>query len=445
MKKTCPLIVLCGLAGFLSHALAGETAMLPPGIDSEPLPVAQEPSASPSFRVNRQLSEEGPNPSVKLRSGEGSISPEANRLHYGLRLQVRGVYDDNINLSHFDRVSDYYFAIEPAITIGYGDIVERQGNYIRLDYAPSIFLFVDHPDDNAVQHLIYLEGYYRFGRLAVTLSQDVKLLEGANLDTSTSGLGGGSIVDVAGRTRLNLYTTRLNASYDLTGKTFLSGGLDYSVWDYENNLISSEFLSGNIFINYKYSPKLVVGLGGSGGYNWVDSPNPDQTFEQFNLRMSYQVTGKISLNASAGVEFRQFRNDARGDYVSPVYELGAVYQPFDGTTITLTGSGRTLNSAVLAGQDFSATNIIIGARQRLLQRIYLDLMAGYEHSEYFNTSEGVNATRRDNYYFVEFGVDLMITRWWTMGIYYLHRENDSSLNNFSFYDNQFGVRTAFTF
>src|SRR2546428_2106356 len=157
MKKTCTLIAVCGLAGFFSHVRADQAEIPLPGIDPQTLPVPQEPLASPKFRVHPELSEEGPNRSVELRSRDGAVSPEANRFHYGLRLQVRGVYDDNINLSHFDRVSDYYFAIEPAITIGYGDIVERQGNYIRLDYAPSIFLFVNHPDSNAVQHLIYLE------------------------------------------------------------------------------------------------------------------------------------------------------------------------------------------------------------------------------------------------------------------------------------------------
>ena len=146
-----------------------------------------------------------------------------------------------------------------------------------------------------------------------------------------------------------------------------------------------------------------------------------------------------------GVEFRQFDNSSDSDHVSPVFELGATYQPFDGTTLSLRGSRRTFNSAVLAAQDYSASSIVFGARQRFCQRVYLGLTTGYENDDYFSTVNGFNATRTDNYYFVQPAVDVMVTRWMTVGAYYLHRQNNSAAANFSFRDNQFGVRASFTF
>jgi hypothetical protein len=389
---------------------------------------------------------EGPEPRATGTANDSDVSAVPRRFHYELRLSLRGIYDDNINLNHFDRLSDYYFIIEPGITIGFGDVVGRQENYVRLAYSPSIFLFNDHSENDAVQHSIRLDGQYRFSRLTLNFSQDVQILDGTQLSaTSTTGSTSDTVnLDVSGRTRLNIYATQLNASYDLTGKTFLSGGLACSIFDYDT-LISSGYLAGNIFINYNYSPKLVLGIGGTGGYNEVDSPNPDQTFEQANVRATYQVSGKVSLNASAGVEFRQFEGSARGEYISPVFELGATWKPFDGTTITLSGSRSTLNSAVFASQDYAATNIIFGARQRLLQRIYLGLTAEYENANYFSTIAGMSATRHDNYYLVEPGIDVAITRFWTAGVYYVRRQNYSSFDGFSFYDNQVGLRTALTF
>jgi hypothetical protein len=177
----------------------------------------------------------------------------------------------------------------------------------------------------------------------------------------------------------------------------------------------------------------------------VDTPNEDQTYEQVNVRATYQVTGKISLNASAGVEFRQFENSGVDDHVSPVYELGATYQPFDGTTINVTGTRRTLNSAVLTGQDYEVTSIILGARQRFFQRFYAGFTGGYEHSEYFDALAGIGANRKDDYFFIEPGIDVTLTSFWTMGIFYLHRDNSSSLERFSFYDNQVGIRTSLIF
>ena len=162
------------------------------------------------------------------------------------------------------------------------------------------------------------------------------------------------------------------------------------------------------------------------------------------MRFTYQATGKLFFNASASVEFRQFDGN-RSEYTSPIFELGATYHPFDGTTITLAGVRRNLPSGFLPGQDFASTTVVLSIRQRLLQRLYLGVAAGYENDNYFNTVDGVNATRDDNYYFVEPSLDVLITRYWSAGVYYLHREDFSSIDFFSFYDNQVGVRTTIRF
>ncbi len=376
------------------------------------------------------------------------VTAEPRRFQYELKVTVRGVYDDNINLSQTAHESDYYLTIEPILTLGVGNITSREDNYIRFDYAPSLFLFLDHSENDAVQHLIHLEGQHSFGRLTLTLGEEVAILDGTDLRTLSDIASPGSHanLDVSGRTRFQTYNTRLGATYDLTGKTFLSSGIDSLVTDYNSaSLISSQMFSGNLFLNYRYSEKIVVGVGGTGGYDFVDNPSPDQSFEQANVRASYQATGKIALNFSGGVEFRQFENNSRGQYITPVFELGATYQPFDGTSMTLSGSRRTFNSGALAGQDFAGTTISAGLKQRLAQRFYFSVSAGYQNSDYFSTVSGVMANRRDNYYFIEPALDFPITRFWTVGGYYLHRQNDSSFQSFKFDDNQVGLRTVLTF
>jgi hypothetical protein len=370
-------------------------------------------------------------------------SGEPRRFHYRFGLTIRGVYDDNIFISHTNRVSDYYFAIEPMLTVGFGDIEGRSQNYLRLDYMPSIILFTDHSEEDAVSHLINLEGQYRFSRLTLTLSQEVDILDGTNLNSTVDTTGLQANLDVSVPTRLNLFITRLRANYDLTGKLFLTGEFDASIYDYPD-FISSQILSWGAYINYIVTPKLTVGVGGTFGYDWVEDPNVDQTFEQANFRLNYQATGKLGLSASAGVEFRQFDNH-RGDYVSPVFELGAIYRPFDGTTITLTGGRRILNSGYFANQDFATTYVVGRVQQRLLRRVYLGLAVGYENSDYFATATGVSAPRNDDYFFIEPSVDVLITRWLSVGAYYLHREDSSNIDFFSFYDNQVGVRATFRF
>jgi len=419
-------------------------------IPEEPLPSStDETVAQTDAAPSQPMSPLGGVDSRNLTLGGETVSSseiasgQPRRFHYSLRLNIRGVYDDNIFLSHTNRVSDYYFAIEPMLTVGFGDIEGRGENYLRLDYMPSVILFVDHSDQNAVEHLILLEGQYRFSRLTLNLSQEVAILDGANLNSTLDTTGLLANLDVSGRTRLNLFITRLRANYDLTGKLFLIGEFDASIYDYRD-FISSQIVSWGLYVNYNVTPKLTVGVGGTFGLDFVEDPNVDQTFEQANFRINYQATGKLGLSASAGVEVRQFDNH-RSDHVSPVFELGALYRPFDGTTITLTAGRRILNSGFFADQDFATTYVVGRVQQRLLRRVYLGVAVGYENSDYFATSSGVSATREDDYYFVEPSVDVLITRFLSVGAYYLHREDCSNLNFFSFYDNQVGVRATFRF
>jgi hypothetical protein len=374
------------------------------------------------------------------------VAETPRRFQYSFSVTMRAVYDDNINISSFNRVSDFYFTIEPSITLGLGGGDSDSVNSLSLIYRPSLFLFADNSQNDTVQHLIRLQGAHNFGRLSLSLSEDVQILDGADLNSISDPTGHNANIDVGQRTRHNIFITQLSDSYDLTGKLFLSNSFGFGIDDYPSQAqIGSKNFTGNLFINYNYSEKLVLGLGGTGGYNTVDSSSTDQTYEQANVRLSYRATAKVSLSASGGLEFRQFENNSRGIYVSPVYDLTASYEPFDGTAISLSGSRRTENSASLAGQDYASTTISLGVKQRFMQRFYLGLSTGFENSSYFSTVQGVSATRDDNYYYIEPSVDCTITRFWTAGAYYLHRQNSSSFDFFSFYDNQFGVRTTLTF
>src|SRR5881392_4135982 len=378
-----------------------------------------------------------------VATGEGPSSGEPRRFHYALQLTVRGVWDDNIFISHTDQKSDYFFAIEPQITIGVGDIEGRSRSYLRLDYMPSAILFVDHSDEDAFNQLIHLEGGYSTGRLRLSLMADIALLESANLNSLVDTTGLWANTDASAPTRVNIFDTRLRAQYDLTGKVYLQGEVDSSIFFYPNH-ISSYTLSGGLYIYYNWLPKVSVGIGGTAGYDWVDDPTANQSFEQVNLRLNYDVTAKFNLYASGGVEFRQFDGE-RGEYTSPVFEVGLIHHPFDGTSFTLAAGRRIYNSGFLDNQDFATTYVVGRFQQRLFSRVYFGFGGGYENSDYFATSRNVNSPRDDDYWFIEPSVDVLITRWLSTGVYYLHRQDVSSVDFFSFYDNQVGVRATLRF
>jgi Uncharacterized protein conserved in bacteria (DUF2320). len=375
--------------------------------------------------------------------GEGPPTGEPRRFHYGLLFTVRGVWDDNIFLSHTDKTSDYYFAIEPQLTLGFGDMEGRSRSYLRLDYMPSGILFVNHSDEDAFNQLIHLEGGYTTGRLRLSLYQDVVLLQSANLNSFIDTTGLWANTDASAPTRYNIFNTAASAEYDLTGKLFLRGELDSYTYFYPDH-ISDYTISGGLYLYYRWLPKVSVGVGGTFGYNWVDDPTPNQTFEQVNGRLNYEVTAKLGLYASAGAEFRQFDGN-RNTYVTPVFEVGLTYYPFDGSIFTLAAGRRIYNSGFEPGQDFTNTYVVGRFQQRLFHRVYLGLGAGYENADYFAADDDVNATRDDDYWFIEPSLDVLITRWLSAGVYYLHREDNSNVDFFSFDDNQVGWRVTVRF
>jgi len=408
--------------------------------------IAPEQSIDLTSDVNPPLPVASTDPSVQNAPTTNADMGVPRRFHYHLQLSMRAVYDDNINLLHTNQISDFYTSIEPALMLGFGDTEARSENYIRLDYIPAIFLFADHSENNSVQHVIRLEGQYHASRLTLSLSQTVQHMDGVDLQTqnTSGGLDQQVNLDVAGRTQYDIYNTHLNAAYYVTGKTFLSAGVDYTNNHY-SDLISSQVITGNFFVNYNYSPKVVIGLGGTFGHDEVDEPNPDQNFEQANLRVSYQATGKIDFAGSVGVEFRHFEGDMIDTHVSPIFEIGVNYTPFDGTKISLTANRHIYNSAVLVDQNYTMMNISGGIQQRLLQRVFLGFNGGYETSNYFSTTGSTGPSREDDYFFVEPSIAVSITRFWTVGAYYLHRVNNSSFDAFGFDDNQVGIRSTLEF
>jgi hypothetical protein len=434
------------------------TATEPVPSSSESVPSSEEafPSSpdpwSPSTNYSTAQTNVVPSPVATGPYGGGSynvfpggetIYPSGRSFHYVLRLTLRGVWDDNIFISHTHKVSDYYFAIEPSISVGWGDMEGRSRSYLRLDYMPSAILFVDHSDQDAFNQYIHLEGGFNSGRLTVSLSEDVAILESANLNSFYDTTGLWANTDASAPTRVNIFYTRLRATYQLTGKLYLQGELDSPSYAYPNH-ISDYTIAGGLYLYYNWLPKLSVGIGGTFGYTWVDEPSTNQTFEQVNLRLNYEATAKINLYASAGVEFRQFDGN-RDTYDSPVFEVGVAYHPFVGSYISLAAGRRIYPSGYVSNQDFGATYVAARFQQRLFRRVYLGLGAGFEHSNYFATDRDVNATRDDDYWFVEPSVDVLITRWLSAGVYYLHREDSSNQDFFSWDDNQVGVRATVRF
>ncbi len=366
-------------------------------------------------------------------SGTGDVGGEARRFKYSFRLNVTALYDSNIFISKTNRVHDYEFTITPGVTLGWGDVFGRTRNYLRLDYAPSFQLFANNSSQNNIGQNLLIDGKYSTGKATWRFAESFQVLNGAE-------------TDVGNRVTRQITATTLGVNYLLSDKTNidLSGSFAYQGFERQLNTWT---LSGAGYFNYVYSPKLTVGIGVVGGLTTITGPNsPDQTFEQVNVQMTYQATGKISILATVGTEFRQF-SGARSDYISPVFTLSGVYQPFDGTTITLAAFRRIQPSSALVGQSFNSTGFTLSFRQRFYQRLYLTGSGTFENSAYFANVPQAIAARNSNYLSGSIGLDYFVREGWTVGAFYLNRQSfgNQAAAPFDFIDHQVGIRSTVSF
>jgi len=334
--------------------------------------------------------------------------------------------------------------IQPSLMLGIGEVA-KQENFLMLNYLPSIYRYDDHSEFDAVQHIVRLQGGYKTSNLTLRLIQDIAILNNIVLAAASeerSGLGTRN-----GRTDLDIYNTDLSANYNMTPRDFIFAELRMNRTEYASPLISSELYVADLYLNHGFSDKLVLGVGVEGGYNAVDFPTPDQTMVRANAHLNYTPGKEFSLDFIVGEEFRDFDNIARGTYSTPVSAISATYMPCDSTKIVLNATRQIYNSAARTAQDYVDTNVSGMIRERACKQSYLTLLGGYEHVEYFNTIDLPIPlpTLRDDYFYVQPSADILLTRYWSFGGYYLRRQNSGSISTVDFYSNEAGVRTTIKF
>ncbi len=389
-----------------------------------------------------------PLPADDTPTGNGLISglfgPNPGPFEYALHLSIRGAYDDNIALTHMHRLDDWFVLVQPSLLLGLGDIA-KQERFLMVNYLPNIYRYDDHPEFDSDQHIVRLLGGYKTGNLTLRLSQEIAILRNIVLAAASeerSGLG-----TATGRTDLDIYNTDLSANYNMTPRDFLFTELRMNRVEYAKPLISSELYIADLYLNHGFSDKFVLGAGVEGGYNAVDFPTPNQTLVRTNAHLNYTPGKEFSLDIIAGEEFRDFENRARGTYSTPVFAISATYLPCDNTRITLNATRQIYNSAAATAQDYVDTSVSGMVRERVCKRLYLTFLGGYEHVEYFNAIDLPMPlpTLRADYFYVQPSADILLTRYWSLGGYYLRRQNSGSVSTVDFYSNEVGARTTIKF
>ena len=353
-----------------------------------------------------------------------------SKLPVHFSLNFTSYYDDNIYISP-KKTSDYIFNITPGLSYDFGQKDESE-NYLSLFYAPTIVEYYTNSQQDAVDQNASMLYQHNFNKLKLSLSQTYS-------HANQTSIQAGTIVVS------NLYNTALAANYDYSDKLSINADVAQDLSYYPgagyNNIYE---WSGGTYFLYQITPKIGLGFGPRiGTDNIVDQP--DQTWEQALVHLTYNATEKLTFTASGGPEFRQYDTSAISNQVSGVFSLGGYWSPFVGTTVNLTGYRHNTPSYSIGGTNFMATGISTGIRQNFLEDYYLGINGGYENDAYTAASAGVTGARNDNYYYVHPYFEWNAKNWLSLTAYYQYSANDSTLSTVSFSDNQAGFTVNFKY
>ena len=354
--------------------------------------------------------------------------------------------DDNLQLGQAQgsqKFRDTSINITPAVLVQYG-VQDGQKGYASLTYSPTLVRFFHYSAQDADDQNLLFTARYPFQRLTLDAAEAYSQSSGVNQDTNT-------------RTQQTTQVSTAGLNYEIDDKLNLTSHVQEVDTTYAQGEGQGDTTdSVNSSLSYQVSDKLRVGpsanfgqdkpKNGTGpGGNFGSGNQLKSNYEQALLGVFYQPTEKITGNAQAGMEFRQY-DDNGGDQANPIFALGLGYNPFDSTNLSLNAYGNSRASSANAGQSVMTTGVGFSATQRFIQRFFLNLSVSYEHDDYQSTGNntGTPSYTEDSWVYRP-SLTFDPTLWTAVGLYYQYQDNKSDGVGVSYHDNQFGISISAQF
>lgn len=313
------------------------------------------------------------------------------------------------------------------------------GSHWTMDYTPTLNFYSDSHFRDTVDHSVNLGWGGAYGDWFIGVSQsyasssDPRVETGAQTDQETYGTG-------------------INASHQFNDKVSLDVGLSQnlsyvgnggSATNLPQNLANSRSWSTMEWLNYQFWPRLSVGVGAGGGYT-VQDGSPDSVNEQYQGRVNWRATDKVSFMLSGGLQDQQYLSGGTSDLVTPIFSATIQYQPFEQTRFSVSAS-RTVSPSYFQGQTTENTGITGGVNQRLLGKLYLDLSGGYSTTRYVSTVTGPSAGRDDNSYSFSARLSCPVLKRGKFSVFYQYGDNASSQSGFGYASSQVGFEIGYQY
>jgi len=399
------LALLCG--GSLSHpAFAQDILTAPPAIPATPVAVQENQAANP-MQVFAPATA-GPS-TMPLQYGPATAHPH---------LDYQFLYGNGIESSPGHSQNSVVQSVSPGVLFNVGD-------HWTLDYTPSLT-------------------YYSSRSFQDTLNQSVRLGWGTAYGGDWFFSGSQSYADssnpqveTAAQTGQETYATAFSASYQFNDEMSLDLGWNQSFNDYVGGagvtnslpLADSRAWSTMDWLSYQFWPRFSVGLGAGFGYDQQDG-SPDSINEQYQGRVNWRATDKISFQLSGGLQEQQYLSGGESPLGSPVFGATIQYQPFETTAFSLSAN-RTVSQSGFLDQVTENTGVTADLNQRLLGLLHLDVSGGYQTTRYVASLFGLSTSRADDLYSFNARLTCPLLRRATVAVFYTYSDNASTQSGFA--------------
>ena len=366
------------------------------------------------------------------------------------------VYDDNIFLDNKDknvlgrgnagRDHDFIHIFTPGLRVNAGDVGQRQSAYFDANYQIAISRFTDNSGADAHDQNASVELGGKLNRLSLAAKQTLTTQSDADVANLAAN----------GRVRRKTWITNIDTDYEISDKTSASLDLAQTIGDYSGAFSDTADRSASLWLDYQFLPKVKAGVGGTVGYLQVDgnavNHNPNSAYYQGKLRLAWQATEKVTINANGGYEYRNIQDLAVSDPSMFVFGLDATWKAAERTSVRLGATRGRIGNNALGSALNQQTAFTASLSQGLANNFILNLEGGYSMAEYELTTRnapvGVLAgIRDDNYAFVKPSLAYRFAERAQATVYYQYRRNDSTAlaNANDFYNNQLGIELSYRF
>jgi hypothetical protein len=372
-------------------------------------------------------------------AGKSSLSEPFQYDHIVVRphIDYQVQYGDGIQSGPGNPQNSVIQVLEPGVRVDFG-------RYWSADFSPTLRYYTNSKFKSEFDYTASLSGGTSYGNWNFGVSQIATV-------SSTP------LAETAAQTDQSDYNTALTANYFFNDVMSLdlavSQDLNYITNPYgistnSTSVEGTRTWSTMDWLNYTIAPRLNAGIGAGGGYVNADAV-ADQTFENFQGRVRWRATDKISLNLSAGFTDTQYSLKGESGSLNPIFNASIQYGPFKETQITLSAAQDVASSSYYIRANSTVnTTVTMELNQQLLRKFNLDLAFNYaatDYSESLNTTVGISSNRTDDTYGFNAKLSHPFLKRGTWDLTYQYTDNQSNAGGFGYNSTLFGFEINYNY